>query len=87
MPLYEYHCQACDKDFEELLSYEARDLMCCSGCGALADRKMSTFSWKWDNIFTKDGEGFTSTTYPHDEYKRRVATNAGKDDVYHRDFE
>ena len=87
MALYEYHCQACGNSFDKLVPYRNRDFISCPDCGSKADAQMSTFTSKEYNPFTKDGEGFTSTTYPRGEYKRRVGTNALKDDVYHRDFE
>ena len=86
-PLYEYSCQGCGNSFDRIVSFDNRDSVSCPDCGAKPDRKMSVFSFKFYNPFTKDGEGFSSVTYPRDEYKRRVATNALKDDVYHRDFE
>jgi putative FmdB family regulatory protein len=46
MPLYEYHCEKCDKDFELLRKMsEADDEAICPGCGeAHTERKMSTVS-------------------------------------------
>lgn len=69
MALYEYHCQACGKGFDKLVPYENRDLISCPDCGAKVDRKVSPFSWKQDNPFTKDGEGFTSRDVPLGELK------------------
>lgn len=80
MPLFEYHCQGCGKDFEKLQSYEGKDLVSCPDCGAKADRRVSLFNWKWFNKFTKDGEGFTSVTYSKQEAKERIRANAGKYD-------
>lgn len=67
MPIYEYHCQACGKNFEKLRSYKGRDLVSCPDCGARVDRKVSLFSWKWLNPFTIDGEGYTSKFMRHEE--------------------
>lgn len=80
MPIYEYKCRSCGKDFEELRDIEHRDGATCPDCDNLADRKMSLFRWKWDNIFTRDGEGFTSVQYSKEEAKERARANAGKYD-------
>ena len=80
MPIYEYFCQACDRDFEEIKAYKDRDRVTCPDCDGKVDIKISTFDWKWFNKFTKDGEGYSSVTYHPDEYKERVRANAGKYD-------
>lgn len=71
MPLYEYHCQSCGKNFDKLQSIEGRDLVSCPDCGAKADRLVALFQFKMFNPFTKDGEGFKSVTMTKDEYKAR----------------
>ena len=38
MPIYEYHCDACNKDFEELIFGD--DLPACPHCGARATRRL-----------------------------------------------
>lgn len=38
MPIYEYHCDACNKDFEELVFGDAAPA--CPHCGATATRKL-----------------------------------------------
>ncbi len=78
MPIYEFHCPICNKDFEELRTYDKRDEGCCPDCHGLAERKASLFSFKLHNPFTKDGEGFTSKRYNRQEYKGRVRHNVGK---------
>ena len=67
MPLYEYNCQACGKNFEKLQPYEGRDLVSCPDCGSRVDRKISTFSWKMFNPFTTDGEGYSTKFMRHEE--------------------
>lgn len=44
MPIYEYHCNACDRDFEELVSRPAdADQVTCVHCASDAvKRKIST---------------------------------------------
>lgn len=43
MPLYEYHCEKCDKVFEALRPIKDSDVPApCPSCGALADRIMPT---------------------------------------------
>ena len=79
-PIYDYFCQGCGNSFEKLVSYESRDSASCEMCGSKATRKMSRFSWKWYNKFTKDGEGFSSVSMSKQEAKERVRANAGKYD-------
>jgi putative FmdB family regulatory protein len=38
MPLYDYHCAACDKDFELLVRYADRPA--CPGCGTLEIKRL-----------------------------------------------
>ncbi len=64
MPMYDYRCSACRTEFDKIVSYESRDLVSCPSCGSSAQRKVSWFSFKMANPFTKDGEGFTSVKYP-----------------------
>lgn len=64
MPIYAYWCQACGLDLEKLVTYNARDLPSCPDCGVRLTRRVSSFSFKMYNRFTKDGEGFSSVTYP-----------------------
>ncbi len=46
MPIYEYHCPACETDFERLVrSAEERDQPACPQCGARrSERKFSVFA-------------------------------------------
>ena len=47
MPLYEYYCQDCDKEFEALRSHsQADDPAPCPRCGKESPRLLSTFSFK-----------------------------------------
>lgn len=82
MPIYEYRCSACRTVFEKLRPMTESDLTdVCPECGTVSDRIMSkNFSWKWDNIFTRDGEGFTTVHMSKQEEKERIRANAGKYD-------
>lgn len=46
MPVYEFHCQACDHEFEELVrSASAAEGVACPECGSKrAARKLSLFA-------------------------------------------
>lgn len=53
MPLYEYHCSDCGKDYEEYRSLENRDAegKCPSCGGEKTERKLSLFSAGWGSHF------------------------------------
>ena len=76
LPIYEYYCQACG-DFEKLQSYEGRGLVSCPDCGAKVKRKMSLFSFKLYNPFTKDGKGFETKYMSRQEARERAKANVG----------
>ena len=80
MPLYEYKCLECDRNFEEIKDYKNRASAFCPRCGSLSDVVPSTFHFKWANPFTKDGEGFTSVNMSKQEAHERAVSNAGKYD-------
>jgi putative FmdB family regulatory protein len=80
MPLYDYKCPQCNKLFEGLRSYSNSSTAECPICKGKSALVMSTFNWKWYNPYTKDGEGFTSQTYPKQEYRERVKNNLSKYD-------
>ena len=44
MPLYEYHCDECETEFESLQSIRERDNADCPECGKRARRLLSGFS-------------------------------------------
>ncbi len=45
MPIYEYQCETCTREFEELVRGEER--VCCPHCrGSSVRRKLSTFAKK-----------------------------------------
>lgn len=41
MPIYEYHCNYCDKDLEQLMPFQYADEATCPDCGQPAMRKPS----------------------------------------------
>jgi len=43
MPIYEYHCETCDRTYEELQGTKAGKTIRCEGCGGLAARVVSSF--------------------------------------------
>lgn len=79
-PLYEYHCSTCGKNTERLLPFEGRDQVYCPNCGRRPEIKMSTFSFKLYNPFTKDGLGFNTVYMSKQEEKERIRGNALRDD-------
>ncbi len=44
MPIYEYHCNQCDRQFEELV-FGSQEVVCPT-CGGRVDRLMSCCSFK-----------------------------------------
>jgi putative FmdB family regulatory protein len=45
VPIYEYRCVACRREFDELVSFStADDPRSCPSCGDAAERKMSSFA-------------------------------------------
>ena len=47
MPIYEYHCPACDTDFELWRRYEQGHAKHCPDCGSELERLFSTFAFKF----------------------------------------
>lgn len=56
MPIYAYHCPACDIHFDATRSVDERDSVSCGTCGSHADRPVSapSFSLKGTG-WAKDG--------------------------------
>jgi putative FmdB family regulatory protein len=63
MPLYEYHCPECGKDYDEFRSLENRDAEGkCPGCGGTKpERKISLFASSWGSHFGTVGGGSASS--------------------------
>ena len=58
MPIYEYHCGACDGEFEVIQKFSDRPKRKCELCGALkAKRKISR------TTFVLKGSGWYATDY------------------------
>ncbi len=52
MPIYEYYCASCKREFEVLRpASQSQDSAPCKTCGEPAQRQLSTFSFK-SNTFT-----------------------------------
>ncbi|PLX79114.1 MAG: zinc ribbon domain-containing protein [Desulfuromonas sp.] len=58
MPLFEFHCPACGKDFEKLMK-EPQETTPCPACHQLAQRKISIPADTGKSSCTPDsGSGF-----------------------------
>ncbi len=49
MPVYEYHCPKCGRDYLQICPISERDNAAC-WCGAKAERKLTVFSYKIKQI-------------------------------------
>jgi putative FmdB family regulatory protein len=57
MPIYEYHCLVCNRDFETLVRTGATEVE-CTNCGSeLLERKFSVFGSKVGERITASGGG------------------------------
>jgi putative FmdB family regulatory protein len=72
MPLYEYKCENCGLEFEEITSYEKRDLIKCKICNGNTIRKISTFGINIDINPKKD------TVYTSKEIDKVVGKESEK---------
>ncbi|MBW2645967.1 MAG: zinc ribbon domain-containing protein [Deltaproteobacteria bacterium] len=60
MPIYEYHCMKCDKDFEVLVM--GKEKVACPSCkGKKVQRLLSGFSSKCEGEFTSSQGSSCST--------------------------
>ncbi len=60
MPLYEYTCQKCHTDFEELVLSKDQEIL-CPRCGSKrAKKKLSVFAHKSEAGFTASSGGGSS---------------------------
>jgi len=57
MPLYEFHCNRCDCDFEELVMGEGQDVRCPSCKGKRIKKLMSAFAHKSGDAFVSSSGG------------------------------
>jgi putative FmdB family regulatory protein len=65
MPTYEYHCDACGHDFEEMQSFSAEALTKCPAC---KKKKLRRLFGTGASIIFK-GSGFYETDYRSESYK------------------
>ena len=77
MPTYEYICDKHGR-FEEIKPMDRRGSARCPVCGKRADLVPSLCYHKEYNIFTEDGEGFSSVAYNPKEADIRAKHNLGK---------
>src|ERR1700752_3003035 len=73
MPTYEYHCDACEYNFDEFQSINDKPLKKCPKCGKLKLRRV--FGAGAAIIFK--GSGFYQTDYRSESYK--AAAKADQD--------
>ena len=78
MALYEFACNKCGLNFEEIMSFKSSEQVTCPDCGTKASRKISRCSHRWKNPFNSDGEGFSSESYSLKEADHRVKHNVPK---------
>jgi putative FmdB family regulatory protein len=65
MPTYEYHCDACGHEFDELQSFSAEPLTKCPSC---KKKKLRRLFGTGASIIFK-GSGFYETDYRSESYK------------------
>lgn len=68
MPTYEYHCDACEHNFDEFQSIKDAPLKKCPECGKLKLRRV--FGTGAGVIFK--GSGFYQTDYRSESYRKAV---------------
>jgi putative FmdB family regulatory protein len=64
MPIYEYHCEKCNKTFERLQKISDASLCACPSCGSNSKRQMSR------NSFQLKGAGWYVTDYKNSSSPR-----------------
>ena len=69
MPTYDYHCDACEHEFEHFQSIKDDLLKKCPECGKPKLRRL--FGTGAAIVFK--GSGFYKTDYRSDSYKKRAA--------------
>jgi putative FmdB family regulatory protein len=78
MPTYEYHCDACNHNFDEFQAMTAKRLKKCPKCGKLKLRQV--FGTGAAVIFK--GSGFYQTDYRSESYKASAkAEESAKNDA------
>ncbi|HYV36622.1 MAG TPA: zinc ribbon domain-containing protein [Gemmataceae bacterium] len=74
MPTYDYHCDACEHDFEEFQSFSDKPLTKCPMCGKKKLRRL--FGTGAGVIFK--GSGFYETDYRSESYKQGAKADQDK---------
>jgi putative FmdB family regulatory protein len=73
MPLYQYHCDKCGQDFENINSMALCSEASVCECGAVAERRYTpAHIRKYNTPFVKDGKGFESVWMREDEFQSRL---------------
>jgi putative FmdB family regulatory protein len=62
MPIYEYKCKKCKKEFECLVVGSAKDIECPTCSGRNVERLMSACSFKSSGKFTAPGSSSACST-------------------------
>ena len=58
MPIYEYHCESCDEDFEKLVRPSGEEPTDCPKCGAESIKRLIS-----NTNFKLKGSGWYETDY------------------------
>jgi putative FmdB family regulatory protein len=74
MPTYDYHCDACEHEFEEFQSFSEKPLTKCPQCGK---RKLRRLFGTGAGVIFK-GSGFYQTDYRSDSYKEAAKADQDK---------
>src|SRR5438552_4338834 len=74
MPTYEYHCDACEHNFDEFQSMSDKPLKKCPACGK---RKLRRLFGTGAAVLFK-GSGFYETDYRSDSYKAAAKADQEK---------
>ncbi len=64
MPIYEFVCQGCSHEFEELILGQARGIKCPKCHKARVKRQMSVFGFKSAGSLAGSGGGCSSCSTP-----------------------
>ncbi len=74
MPIYEYHCKACDHEVEALQKISDKPLRKCPECGRLQLQRLISAP-----VFRLKGGGWYETDFKSDKEKKRNIAGDGAD--------
>ncbi len=74
MPIYEYRCKGCGKEFEVIQKFSDAPVKKCAACGGEVDKIISQSS------FVLKGSGWHATDYAKKEEKKEDKSKPGKPD-------